>query len=350
MATIFESKRVECKIRSVRAVNDGEIWDAEPYFWPFFYKIDGERSEAQINIDFLSGMEIKLSGRPTVTSKTGSHGNLPRMEDGDFIRVDNSKGRFRDSFDPIPVKVKVNLPSFVEDNIADAILDLEELIGLIDSDRKCPPIDKVNSTELGEYITEFISGTLGGLPGICGGTYILMEEDFTSENAAEECRIGIKSTIKDQLQDVIDDINIRIQYPMDLNGVLKNLTDLLDTEEDIREDATATAFSIFIDDVIANLIRNGLIGAGIGASTGLLVGGPLTWPLILPGAITGFIIGALISADFDDILGVSIGLITHFVSDDLSFDFVPLNNGEASGDGTSGWHGEWRVNSGIRFR
>lgn len=338
MATIFQSKRIECKLKTVEAVDSGEHFGAEPYFWPFFYKIDGETVEAQINIDFLEGMEIKLVGEPTVLSKVGSHGNLAVLDHGEITTVKNIDGRFRSDFDPMPVKINVNLGSFAEEIITDVLIELDELVTLIDGDRKCPPIE-IDAEELGEFAAEFISGTLGGIPGICGVTYILMEEDFTSESAAEETRIAIKTTIKNQLQGVINDLKIKIEFPMNLNGLLARLTDLLDTEEDIVDEATDSAISIILKDVIFQMLKNGLIGAGI-AGGSMLVFGIQGLPLVIPAAAIGFVIGAIVGADFDDILGSASGLITHFDDNDFALSFVPQTTD----------HGQWKITGEIKFR
>ena len=129
MATIFETKRIECKLRRIIADRHGDFgFEAEPYIWPFFYKLDGETIDVEVNIDFLTGMNVRLNGEPTVRSKSGSHGNIPAMGDDDEIRVSNTAGRFRDTLEPMPVSINVNLPSFAEEIIEDAVIDLIEII------------------------------------------------------------------------------------------------------------------------------------------------------------------------------------------------------------------------------
>lgn len=341
MATIFETKRIECKLRRINADRHGDFgFEAEPYIWPFFYKLDGETIDVEVNIDFLTGMNVRLNGEPTVRSKSGSHGNIPAMGDGDFVDVPNSVGRFRDSLVPMPVSINVNLPSFAEEIIEDAVIDLIEIIENIDKDRKCPPIEDFDN--LGDFIAEFISGTVGGLPALCGGAYILMEEDNTREEAAEDSRRTIKNTIKNQLQEAIEDLNILLQFPFDLNRAVVSLTDLLDTSEDIEHIAVSDITGLLILDTI----HQGLVGAGIGAGVGGVVGigGGLFGVLL--GGIVGGVVGALIGANPDDPLLAGTVQFSHFNTDDvrLVVQNIQIKNEAKDEDG------EWRMSGRISIR
>lgn len=318
MATIFETKRIECKLRRINADRHGDFgFEAEPYIWPFFYKLDGETIDVEVNIDFLTGMNVRLNGEPTVRSKSGSHGNIPAMGDGDFVDVPNSVGRFRDSLVPMPVSINVNLPSFAEEIIEDAVIKLIEIIEIIDDDRTCPPIKDFDFDMVGDFIAEFISGTIGGLPAFCGGAYILMEEDNTREEAAEDSRKTIKSTIKNQLQEAIDELNILLRFPMELNpDTLTRITDVIDTAEDIEHIAVSDITGLLILDTI----HQGLVGAGIGAGVGGVVGigGGLLGVLL--GGIVGGVVGALIGANPDDPLLAGTVQFSHFNTDDVPFE------------------------------
>lgn len=343
MATIFETKRIECKLRRINADRHGDFgFEAEPYIWPFFYKIDGETIDVEVNIDFLTGMNVRLNGEPTVKSKSKSHGNIPAMGDEDSIRVPNSIGRFRDSLVPMPVSINVNLPSFAEEIIEDAVIKLIEIIENIDDDRKCPPIKDFDFEMVGDFIAEFISDTVGGLPAICGGAYILMEEDNTSEEAAEDSRRTIKNTIKDQLQGALNDLNILLQFPIDLDRAVTSLTDLLDTSEDIEHVATSEIMGLLILDTI----HQGLVGAGIGAVVGGGIGlrGGLLGVIV--GGIVGGVVGAIIGANPDDPLLAGTVQFSHFNTDDveLAVQNIQIKNDAQDEDGV------WRMSGGISIR
>lgn len=343
MATIFETKRIECKLRRINADRHGDFgYEAEPYIWPFFYKLDGETIDVEVNIDFLTGMNVRLNGEPTVKSNRRSHGNIPAMGDGDFVDVPNSVGRFRDRLVPMPVSINVNLPSFAEEIIEDAVIKLIEIIEIIDDDRKCPPIKDFDFDMLGDFIAEFISGTVGGLPALCGGAYILMEEDNTSEEAAEDSRKTIKNTIKNQLQEAIDDLNILLQFPFDLNRSVPSLADILDTSEDIEHIAVSDITGLLILDTI----HQGLVGAGIGAGVGGVVGigGGLLGVLL--GGIIGGVVGALIGANPDDPLLAGTVQFSHFNTDDvrLVVQNIQIKNEAQDEDG------EWRMSGRISIR
>lgn len=343
MAVIFETKSIECKLRRITADRHGDFgFEAEPYIWPFFYKIDGETVDVEVNIDFLSGMNVRLNGEPTVRSKSRSHGNIPAMGDQDSIRVSNSVGRFQDNLVPMPVSINVNLPSFAEELVEDAVIDLIEIIDAIDEDRKCPPIKDFDFEMIGDFIAEFISGTVGGLPAICGGAYILMEEDNTSEDAAEDCRKTIKNTIKEELQGALNDLNILLQFPLDLNRAVSSLSDLLDTAEDIEHIATNDIIGLLILDTI----HQGLVGAGIGAVVGggVGLGGGLLGVIL--GGIVGGVVGAIIGANPDDPLLAGTVQFSHFNTDDvpLGVENIQIKNDAQDEDGV------WRMSGGIRIR
>ena len=343
MATIFETKRIECKLRRINADRHGDLgFEAEPYIWPFFYKLDGETIDVEVNIDFLTGMNVRLNGEPTVRSKSRSHGNIPAMGDGDFVDVPNSVGRFRDTLEPMPVSINVNLPSFAEEIIEDAVIKLIEIIEIIDNDRKCPPIKDFDFDMVGDFIAEFISDTVGGLPALCGGAYILMEEDNTSEEAAEDSKETIKNTIKNQLQGALDDLNILLQFPINLDRAVTSLTDLLDTSEDIEHIATNEIMGLLILDTI----HQGLVGAGIGAAVGGVVGlrGGLLGVIV--GGIVGGVVGAIIGANPDDPLLAGTVQFSHFNTDDvrLAVQNIQIKNEAQDEDG------EWRMSGRISIR
>ena len=86
---------------------------------------------------------------------------------------------------PIPLEIIFEPGSWLTETIDDAVLSVQELIDWLTQSHGCPDFAVSPSQFLAQFGAEFTSDVVGGLPGSFGGLYILMEEDFLAETAAE---------------------------------------------------------------------------------------------------------------------------------------------------------------------
>jgi hypothetical protein len=301
MAIILNPTKIICDLNRVIVHDDGEAFGgSEPYIWPLFYKIDGENENITASIEINdSGISFKLNGTATVQSHKRSHGNLnfdgwdvsapPQVR----LSVPNRVGRFKSTLTPIPTTISIASDSVVAEVIDDVVLGLQELLDAVFGDRICPAPPGNPSEILGDVITEFITGTVGGLPGIFGGVYILMEEDLTSNNAAENGRKAVKKIFLQELTETIIPA-------ISLDSLEPSKQMIKEIEKKITDSVTV----VFVVDAVF-------------------------WALVL-----GLGVGAAMLIDHDDQLGVLQGSMTHIeiatlVEKEVSLRFVAKDgNGE----------------------
>jgi len=301
MAAILNPTRVICDLQKIIVDDDGEaIGGSEPYVWPIFFKVDGENDNVTASIKINdSGVSLSLDGIPTVESPKKSHGNL-NLSGGQVsapsratIKVPKKVGRFKTTLTPIPVTISVDQDSLVAAVIDQGAILLDDIINTISGDSICPPAPDNTSDILGNVITEFVTERVGGLPGLFGGIYLLMEEDFTTDGTAEKGRKALKKVFKKELTDtVIPSISLDSISPD--NDVINEI------KKKIEDEITMT----FLLDGIFWAIVGGAIGGTIGSLAGGGIG-------IAIGGVAGASAGVIMLVDHDDQLGVSQPMLSH---------------------------------------
>jgi hypothetical protein len=232
---IFNPTDVICEVDKLKVLDDGEATGgSEPYLWSIFFKVDGDGVSATIDIND-DGVDLSLDGDPFVDSPDeGSHGNL-ELKDGtvragglfepgglfgskEIVTVDipSAVGRFKTTLKPIPTTVKIDPDSWVAGTIRDVVLNVENITDLLSGVDQCPSLADDSSQLVGEFSSEFITELAGGIPGAFGAVYILMEEDGTSETAAERGRRALRNQFETELVDtVMPAISFTNQAPSD---------------------------------------------------------------------------------------------------------------------------------------
>jgi len=211
MAIILQEEDVICEVDRIFVRDDGEAFFAsEPYLWSTFFKIDGETVSALIRID-NDGVSLSLDGEATVDSPDeGSHGNLD-LEGGSVeaggsttttIDVPSKVGRFRTKLVPIPTTIQIDPNSWVAEAIDNTVISIQEIIDSL-SGGGCPQLNESPSQLVGQFATEFLTDIVGGLPGAFGALYLLMEEDFTEEETAENARRALREAFEEELNDTV---------------------------------------------------------------------------------------------------------------------------------------------------
>jgi hypothetical protein len=180
--------RVWMKLDNIRCYDEGDGWgDAEPYLWTVFFKIDGD--------GVALTDDLKLSGKATVVTTPGSHGNLGTSDvnAGDDVQIPSAIGEWSQFLKPIPV------PS-----------DLRPIVG----------------------------DDLGGVVGV---VVVLMEEDNVTDDGAQAGHAALNSAVQNALDDIIatlgfghaditdDDINAY------LSKMQKAISDAVEAEQNFFE-------------------------------------------------------------------------------------------------------------------
>jgi hypothetical protein len=310
MAQLLSPTAVVCEIDSIVARDDGEAWGgSEPYLWSIFFKIDGDSVTAAINIDD-SGITLTLDGDPTVTSPDeGSHGNLNLpggsvdagglLQTETVIDVPASVGRFETTLSPLPTTIKIDPDSWIADVIDEGTHVLQDLLDAVFSDGRCPVADADPSQLLAALGAEFVTDEVGGLPGAFGALYLLMEEDETSEEAAEDARRALRDAFHDEI----------------VNTVMPSITFTGQQISDLQMEEMEIRITNAVADAVA---------AGIN-----------WWWLLLP------VVGLVIVLDQDDPLGSVQATLSHLdialgTEKNISVDLLPNGNGDWSLSGRIG--------------
>ncbi|WP_434994283.1 hypothetical protein [Arthrobacter sp. Ld5] len=226
MATILNPTDVVCEIDRLVVRDDGEaVGGAEPYLWSVFFKIDGEDSRASASIEVdNTGLHLSLDGEPTVRSPAGSHGNLNLAGDGvdagglfsgtKTVPVPPAVGQYRTTLTPLPTSITIQPDSLVAEFIDDAAVSLQDILDSLGGGYACPPSTGDSSQLLADLAIEFVTGTVGGIPGVFGAIYLLMEEDFTADDVAEDARRALRDSFREEMTDtVMPSISLSQQGP-----------------------------------------------------------------------------------------------------------------------------------------
>jgi hypothetical protein len=287
MATLLSPTNVVCQVDSIVVRDDGEAWGgSEPYLWSVFFKIDGDTVTANIKID-NHGVSLALDGDPAVTSPNeGSNGNLNlpggSVDAGGWfgsravITVPADVGRFRTRLSPLPTTINMDPDSWAAEAIDEGVLVIEELLDALLSDGLCPESDDDPSQLVAHLGAQFVTDTVGGLPGAFGALYLLMEKDFTDEATAEDARRALRDAFRDELTNTV-------MPSVSFTG--QQVTDLQLEEIEIRIQKAVT------DAVVAGINWWWLLLGTLG---------------ILPGAL-----GVILIADQDDALGTAQATMSH---------------------------------------
>jgi hypothetical protein len=262
--------RIFSQAESLTAVYDGETTGAaEPYLWAFHWKVDGESLTLTIEINITSEnlnsfdiLDISPNFEPFVISRAGSHGNLPPVETetpGWYPRflpwpnnpeatvtvdIPQDVGRFETNLLPIPIVFDFVLPDDLREalfvyapealagsiaagvnTVADllrnsfgdqfdvAVSDFEEWLALPETD-SCPPASAEDVEHMLEHFTaEFVTSAIGGIDGVFGSVFVVMEEDLFTEEHAEEVRLGLKDMITTLLTNIVGSISLTNLIP-----------------------------------------------------------------------------------------------------------------------------------------
>jgi len=168
--------KVEIKLDRIHCYdeNDGP-GNAEPYLWTAFFKVDGETVVLKTDGDG----PIKLVGIPTVVTTPGNHGNLGTtdVDEDDNISIPAIIGKWTTTMRPIPFT--------------------RPLLGKTETD---------------------------GLIGVC---LILMEEDFTPNDAIAHGHNALNSGIRDGLAKILSQISLSHTEisNRDISNVTSTVTD-----------------------------------------------------------------------------------------------------------------------------
>jgi hypothetical protein len=309
---ILNPTDVICEIDRIVVRDDGEtVGGSEPYLWSIFFKIDGDPQHAvTAAIDINNqGISLKLDGEPFVASPDeGSHGNLA-IEGGSvdaggwfggskIVPVPAAVGRFRTTLTPIPTTITIDSDSWIAALIDDAVISVQEIIDWLSADDACPSPAEDPSEFFAEFGAEFVTDEVGGMPGAFGALYLLMDEDSTSESAAEDARRALRDGFREELKNAImPAISFSSQVPSDA------------TQEEIRIRLTQ-------------------------AVTDAIVAG-IDWFWVFLGFLTLGWLGLAVALDQDDPLGSAQAQLSHIdialgIEQPIDQDLPPSGHGDWS--------------------
>jgi hypothetical protein len=107
---------VEVKIENIHCLDEGDgPGNAEPYLWSVFFKIDGETCKVNA--------ALKLEGRATVITTSGNHGDLLRdgVDAGDNVPIPSSLGLIHTRLKPIYFDVPITVRNQRIDRVAGVV-------------------------------------------------------------------------------------------------------------------------------------------------------------------------------------------------------------------------------------
>lgn len=258
-----------CAANSLDIWDDGEIFHAEPYLWSFYWKVDGETLSAIVSIRITpdgpseeANFELSADFTPFVVAR-GTVGNLGEVEDTDlnpdpennwvlrrnFLAIPPEVGRFETDLVPIPVKIDFSFGEsgrelfnlFFPDGLSEQTIQ-EVLLAAIDNGQlseladilnavdpnifdidfstigewlalpeidECPPLQAEDIEEMVSYIgTQFVTGANGGIAGVFGAIYILMENDQFSQAHSDSVRDGFADWLRETFTSVIGELSL----------------------------------------------------------------------------------------------------------------------------------------------
>jgi hypothetical protein len=156
--------KVDLKLDRIHCYDEGDgPGDAEPYLWTVFWKVDGDT--VMVNTDGPAPPFVQ--GFPTVVGTPGNHGNLGTsdVDEGDDVSIPAIIGEYHTTMKPIPLT------------------------------------------------TPF--GSVTDVGGMLGCVVVLMEEDFTSDDAIQRGHEALDSSVRDRLAEVVGSLSITKPEPTD---------------------------------------------------------------------------------------------------------------------------------------
>lgn len=151
---------VNLKVRNLHCFEEGDgIGSAEPYLWTVFFKIDGDTTVVNRNLE--------LQGTATIVTTPGNQGDLPNhdVDPGENVPIPAVLGEFTTQLKPIPLQ---------------------------------QPVGDV--TEVG---------------GVVGAVIVLMEQDNTPGAAIAAGHNALNNELRDSLNLLIPTLNFAHQEPTD---------------------------------------------------------------------------------------------------------------------------------------
>lgn len=266
--------RIFSQAATINVRYDGEsTGPAEPYLWAFHWKVDGENLSIRLKLGFsdtnltaIQAPTLESEFEPFVFSPALSHGNLPPVETETTVggipvwlptpnnpqamrtlTIPNEVGRFEGDMLPIPIAIDFTIPddwrgavfAFAPEQLSESVLyaldQLESLgevwrllfPGEVDftlgdvtdwlsepATDDCPPLSGAQLEVMVEHFaSEFVSSINGGIDGMFGSVFVLMEQDAYTAQHAEEARQGVVDMLKDFLTRTVSSISLVSPMP-----------------------------------------------------------------------------------------------------------------------------------------
>jgi hypothetical protein len=266
--------RIFSQAESLTVADDGEsTGPAEPYLWCFHWKVDGESLAIRLtigitdnNLNSFQPPELTPDFEPFLFATTGSHGNLPTVETETIspwlprflpwpnnpqatqtVTIPAALGRFETDMLPIPMVFDFILPDDLRgtafifspeqldqalvdalnliDNLGDAwrllfpgeidltVTDITDWLNEPETD-DCPPLTVGDLEAMLEHmLAEFVTSATGGIDGVFGSVFVLMEQDLFSASHAAQARQGVEDMIRELLTTVVGTMSIQSPVP-----------------------------------------------------------------------------------------------------------------------------------------